>query len=430
MANEKVNKVIYGNDTLIDLTGDTVTSATLLNGTTAHDASGASITGSYTPATPTSITPSNASPVALTANTPVNPTTAGYAIASYNTKTPSNSTPVSLTSGEIDKMGGNDYAIASYSTVTPSGNPTSVSSGDIVKIDGGYDDVIVDMDMMVDIRGSNTYPDRLYEGSLAKIAGNTAGIVKCYAIESYTPVTPSSTPTSISAGDRVQVKGSGVIVDAGTSITPSHSSPGSLSSGSIYKTGGSGYAIESYDEVTPSLTNRDYTSVSANDIDKINTRTGYVYGAKPTGRYLFSYTRVASRDSTGWTNFPITSATSTVYDPNGTSTATMLDEQFAHFADGGQIIVDRAIPHAYLAGVAWYGRSNTGTIVYSGIRFLKNGTVITGASVYGSSSDSSPTFRRIETSFEVGDVIQVQMRVSSTSGSGVLCIISGNICTD
>ncbi len=43
--NEYVNKVVYDGDTLIDLTEDTVTAATLMSGYTAHDRSGASITG-------------------------------------------------------------------------------------------------------------------------------------------------------------------------------------------------------------------------------------------------------------------------------------------------------------------------------------------------------------------------------------------------
>ena len=42
-----VNKVEYDGDTLIDLTSDTVTSDTLLEGVTAHDATGASIVGTY-----------------------------------------------------------------------------------------------------------------------------------------------------------------------------------------------------------------------------------------------------------------------------------------------------------------------------------------------------------------------------------------------
>lgn len=41
-----INKVVYGNNTLIDLTGDSVEAGALLNGYTAHDRSGASITGS------------------------------------------------------------------------------------------------------------------------------------------------------------------------------------------------------------------------------------------------------------------------------------------------------------------------------------------------------------------------------------------------
>ena len=43
--NENVNKVVYGNTTLIDLTQDSVTSETLLEDETAHDRSGAQITG-------------------------------------------------------------------------------------------------------------------------------------------------------------------------------------------------------------------------------------------------------------------------------------------------------------------------------------------------------------------------------------------------
>lgn len=42
------NKVIYGGNTLIDLTGDTVTSATMLSGVKAHDKSGEVIEGTCT----------------------------------------------------------------------------------------------------------------------------------------------------------------------------------------------------------------------------------------------------------------------------------------------------------------------------------------------------------------------------------------------
>ena len=45
MANENINKVIFGSQTLIDLTGDTVSPEKLLKDQTAHDKSGAIITG-------------------------------------------------------------------------------------------------------------------------------------------------------------------------------------------------------------------------------------------------------------------------------------------------------------------------------------------------------------------------------------------------
>lgn len=48
MANEYVNKVIYDGNTLIDLSGDTITAADVRSGVTFHLASGASATGTST----------------------------------------------------------------------------------------------------------------------------------------------------------------------------------------------------------------------------------------------------------------------------------------------------------------------------------------------------------------------------------------------
>lgn len=45
MADKKVNKVVYGGEVLIDLTGDTITADKVLKGYTAHDKSGETITG-------------------------------------------------------------------------------------------------------------------------------------------------------------------------------------------------------------------------------------------------------------------------------------------------------------------------------------------------------------------------------------------------
>lgn len=48
MANQYVNKVIIGTEVKLDLTGDTITPADLQKGVTAHDKSGATITGTST----------------------------------------------------------------------------------------------------------------------------------------------------------------------------------------------------------------------------------------------------------------------------------------------------------------------------------------------------------------------------------------------
>lgn len=54
MANNKyVNKVIFGDETLIDLTSDTVTADKLLQGYTAHNSAGQQITGTIQNKAPT-----------------------------------------------------------------------------------------------------------------------------------------------------------------------------------------------------------------------------------------------------------------------------------------------------------------------------------------------------------------------------------------
>lgn len=91
--------------------------------------------------TPTSITPSNSSPVALTANSAVNPTSNGYAIYSYNSITPSAPNPPSLETGKLYKVTTSGYAIKAYYARTPSdSNPTVLESGKfyIIQNNNGY----------------------------------------------------------------------------------------------------------------------------------------------------------------------------------------------------------------------------------------------------------------------------------------------------
>ena len=72
MANEYTNKVIFGNTTLIDLTADTITPLDLASGVTAHDKSGAPITGSNTYDADTSDADASASEILLNKTAYVN----------------------------------------------------------------------------------------------------------------------------------------------------------------------------------------------------------------------------------------------------------------------------------------------------------------------------------------------------------------------
>ena len=270
----------------------------------------------------TPITPSNSSPVALTADTGYKPTDSGYAIKNYFSATPSNASPVRLYNNNIAKLGADGFLISSYMTYTPSGDSyTQLTNGNIYKMGG---DVYAGNRTMV--TPSNSSPasvgtNRLYamstEGKVVRGVTNltpsdsspaqisTGNIYEPstggYAIESYDSVTPSSTPTSVASGDIVKIGGSGVIVDAiptPASLTPSDSSPVAITSGTIYKADGGGYAIESQpsnktpDDTTP-------PSVSSGEIVKMGG-AGYLYATQHSGT-----------ETTLWTNNSPTSAFST-----------------------------------------------------------------------------------------------------------------------
>ena len=72
MPNPYINKVVFGNQTLIDLTADTVTAADVLSGVTAHDRSGATITGTCTYDADTSGATATASEILATKTAYVN----------------------------------------------------------------------------------------------------------------------------------------------------------------------------------------------------------------------------------------------------------------------------------------------------------------------------------------------------------------------
>ena len=123
-------------DDIIDLT-PTSTPESVSSGDNIHFTGSGVIVDSIP--TPTSITPSNANPVALSSGVAVEPTANGYAIQSYDNITPPSS-PQAISSGDILKMIGNGYVIDTYSTATPSDStPPQLSQGNVyVPTANGY----------------------------------------------------------------------------------------------------------------------------------------------------------------------------------------------------------------------------------------------------------------------------------------------------
>ncbi len=195
----------------------------------------------------TPITPSNASPAQMTANTPVNPTANGYAIESYR-------------------------------NISPYNTPQLVFEGEILKVNSRDGKVIDNISSYVP---SNTSPSFLNRGVCYRTTTNKDG----YAIESYDDIIPSSTPTSVASGDIVKIGGSGVIVDSvpptPTSITPSNSSPVALTANTPVNPTASGYAISSYSSKTPS--DSSHASVSSGAIIKASA-SGYLYKSSGLGK--------------------------------------------------------------------------------------------------------------------------------------------------
>lgn len=68
MAYSPGSKVVIGGQTIIDLTADTVSASKMLAGTTAHDKTGASITGTIGSQAGKTITPSRSEQVAVAKN--------------------------------------------------------------------------------------------------------------------------------------------------------------------------------------------------------------------------------------------------------------------------------------------------------------------------------------------------------------------------
>lgn len=121
-SNQNVNKVVYGNTTLIDLTGDDVTAASVLSGKKFHLPSGAAATGTIATKTSSNLTASG-----KTVTVP-----AGYYASQYtkDVATGSATAPSSISgSSATVSTGTNTLTLSKTVSVTPSVSAGYVSSG-------------------------------------------------------------------------------------------------------------------------------------------------------------------------------------------------------------------------------------------------------------------------------------------------------------
>lgn len=190
--------------------------------------------------TPTPITPSNSSPVAMTANTAYEPTANGYAVESYSSVTPSNSSPVSLSSGSIYKMDGNGKAVDSIYDITPS----------------AYSFTAFNQDDVIHAHGNG------------------------YAISTYSNITPSnSTPAELTSMGAYHSNNSGYAIHDYRGLDPSNVTPGTLTSGEFYQPNRNGYAIQSYS--SPSQAQLDAGYYFSSGFVKMPS-SGYAYSSQRT----------------------------------------------------------------------------------------------------------------------------------------------------
>lgn len=88
---------------------------------------------------PSSITPSNASPVALTAGAAVKPTTSGYAIESYSSVNPTIGGASVVSNGSIYKMSANGVVTGQIDNLASTAAGASITGGRVYKsTNGGY----------------------------------------------------------------------------------------------------------------------------------------------------------------------------------------------------------------------------------------------------------------------------------------------------
>lgn len=121
-----INKVVYGNTTLLDLTNDTVASEKMLQGVTAHAANGSTVTGTIITKTSSALSASGS-----VVNVPSGYYAAGAskAVGAGSATTPAKTITVTPTISLNSSTGAVSVNVAGSSSITPTVSAGYISSG-------------------------------------------------------------------------------------------------------------------------------------------------------------------------------------------------------------------------------------------------------------------------------------------------------------
>lgn len=268
-----VNKVIYGTTVLVDLTEDTVTPSALAEGYTAHDKSGAAITGTATGGSMVIRDEQDSH------GGTVRSITAGSVVQGTKTITENGTYDVA------------EYADASVNVPAPepelqAKTATPSTSQQVITADSGYDG-LSQVTVSAMPSGSATTPTTSITANPSISVNSSTGLITA-SVSGSKSVTPSVSAGYVSNGTAgtVSVSGSNtsqLTTQAAKTVTPSTSSQTAVAAGR-YTTGAvTVAAMPSGTAGTPTATKGTVSNHAISVTPSVTNTTGYITGGTKTG---------------------------------------------------------------------------------------------------------------------------------------------------